>query len=82
MEIWGWAWSFRGIAAAEVSIDGGATFKQAGLDPRRGWSWQRFWLPWRPVARGQTQLCARALEAGGATQPRGGARNAMHSVHV
>jgi hypothetical protein len=37
-EIWGWAWSFRGIAAAEVSVDGGGSFTRATLEPRRGWA--------------------------------------------
>ena len=69
VEIWGWAWSFRGIAAAEVSADGGATFTRAALEPRRGWAWQRFSLPWRPSDRGEALLSVRALEAGGAGQP-------------
>ena len=47
-EIWGWAWSYRGIAAAEVSVDGGASFTRATLEQRSGWAWQRFSLPWRP----------------------------------
>jgi hypothetical protein len=37
-EIWEWAWSFRGTAALEVSLDGGATFVRAFLGPRRGWA--------------------------------------------
>jgi hypothetical protein len=82
VEIWGWAWSFRGIATVEVSVDGGASFTRATLEPKRGWAWQRFALQWRPVARGETVLCARALEAGGATQPFEGARNAVHTVRV
>ncbi|MGA7489253.1 MAG: hypothetical protein WBW74_20195 [Xanthobacteraceae bacterium] len=32
--------------------------------------------------RGEMQLCVRALEAGGAGQPREGARNAMHTVRI
>ena len=82
VEIWGWAWSFRGIAAVEVSVDGGASFARADLEPKRGWAWQRFSLQWRPAARGEAVLCARALEAGGTTQPFEGARNAVHTVRV
>ena len=52
-EIWGWAWSFRGVTVAEVSVDGGTSFTRANLDPRRGWGWQRFSLPWRPAERGE-----------------------------
>ena len=81
-EIWGWAWSFRGIAAVEVSVDGDATFARAFLEPRRGWAWQRFTLPWKPSARGETTISARAREADGAAQPHENARNAMHSVRV
>jgi sulfane dehydrogenase subunit SoxC len=81
-EIWGWAWSFRGIAATEVSIDGGTNFAPAHLEPRRGFAWQRFSLPWRPSEPGETQLCVRAFEASGAGQPRDGARNAIHTVPV
>lgn len=81
-EIWGWAWSFRGIAAAEVSVDGGANFTRAALEERRGWAWQRFSLPWRPAGRGDVRLCVRAIEANGTAQPGDGARNAIHAVRV
>ena len=81
-EIWGWAWSFRGIAAAEISVDGGASFTRATLEPRRGWAWQRFSLPWRPAARGEAQLSVRAVEADGVGQPREGARNSIHTVPI
>ncbi|MGF6229151.1 sulfane dehydrogenase subunit SoxC [Inquilinus ginsengisoli] len=81
-EIWGWSWSFRGIQRVEVSVDGGTSYRQAALEPRRGWAWQRFSLPWRPGDRGAIQLCVRAFEADGTTQPVEGARNAIHSVPV
>lgn len=82
IEIWGWAWSFRGIAAVDISVDGGASFMRAILEPRRGWAWQRFSLSWRPTARGEALLAVRALEALGAGQPAEGARNAIHTVPV
>ena len=81
-EIWGWAWSFRGVAAVEVSVDGGASFTRAALEEPQGWAWRRFSLPWRPTQRGTALLKARALEAGGAAQPHEGARNAIHSTPV
>jgi sulfane dehydrogenase subunit SoxC len=81
-EIWGWAWSFRGIAAAEVSVDGGASFTRAALEPRRGWAWQSFSLPWRPTDRGEALLSVRAIEADGTGQPLEGARNSTHKVRV
>jgi sulfane dehydrogenase subunit SoxC len=82
VEIWGWAWSFRGIAAVEVSVDGGTSFSRATLEPRRGWAWQRFSLRWRPAHRGEAQICARAIEQSGGGQPWQGARNAIHTVRA
>ena len=82
VEIRGWAWSFRGIAAVEVSVDGGARYTPAALERRRGWAWQGFSLPWRPTERGEAMLGVRALEAGGVGQPQEGARNSIHTVRV
>jgi sulfane dehydrogenase subunit SoxC len=82
VEIWGWAWSFRGVARVEISSDGGAIFHAATLEPRHGWSWQRFSLAWQPEKAGEALLSARAIDANGATQPFDGARNAVHSVRV
>lgn len=82
VEVWGWAWSFRDLAAVEVSVDGGRSFARASLEPKRGFAWRRFSLPWRPAERGEATLLARALEAGGTGQPVEGARNAVHTVRV
>lgn len=80
--LWGWAWSARRVDAVEVSIDGGASFVRASLEARRGWAWQRFMLAWQPRERGEVEICARAIDADGASQPEVGARNAMHRVRV
>ena len=82
VEIWGRAWSFRGIASVEISVDHGRTFTRAALEPRRGWAWQRFSLAWQPAVRGEAILSARAFEPGGAGQPFDGARNSVHTVRV
>jgi sulfane dehydrogenase subunit SoxC len=82
VEIWGWTWSFRGVARVEVSTDGGTTFRTAALEPRHGWSWQRFSLTLRPENSGEILLSARAFDANGASQPADGARNAIHAVKV
>lgn len=82
IEIWGWTWSFRGIATVEISVDGGATYAQAHLEPRRGWAWQRFTRLWRPTTGGEAVVSVRALEGSGVGQPRDGARNAIHAVPV
>src|SRR5262245_13430779 len=81
-EIWGWAWSFPGIAAVELRVDGGAGLTRATLEQRRGWAWQRFSLSWRPTRRGEAFVSARAVEAGGARQPRNGARNSVHTARI
>lgn len=81
-QIWGWAWSYRELAGVEVSVDGGGRFVRAVLEPRRGWAWRRFSLSWRPETAGQFEITARALDANGAAQPVGGARNAVHAVPV
>jgi DMSO/TMAO reductase YedYZ molybdopterin-dependent catalytic subunit len=78
----GWAWSFRGMAAVDISIDDGKTWSRATLEERRGWAWQRFSLPWRPSARGEVRIIARAIDDSGMGQPRDGARNAVHAVQV
>ena len=68
--IHGRAWSGRGpIERIEVSSDGGATWTDAQLDEPSGphawvgWSWD-----WEAVA-GSYELCSRATDASGATQP-------------
>src|SRR3546814_4633260 len=65
VDIWGWAWSFRGIASVEVSTDDGAGFTRACLEPRRGWAWQRYRLQWRPTEPGDVRIRARAADANG-----------------
>jgi hypothetical protein len=81
-EIWGWAWSFRGGAGVEISVDGGTSFTRAVLEEPRGLAWRRFSLPWRPTDRGEVLLRARAFEANGVAQPMEGARNEIHTVRV
>ena len=81
-EIWGWCWSFRGIARVEVSVDGGTSYRQAVVAPKRGWAWQRFSLPWRPADRGAVRLSVRAFDVDGHAQPLDGMRNAVHTVDV
>jgi DMSO/TMAO reductase YedYZ molybdopterin-dependent catalytic subunit len=81
-EMWGWAWSFRGIAGVEISVDGGMSFRRTTFEERRGLAWRRFSLPWRPTDRGEVLLLARAFEANGVAQPMEAARNEIHTVRV
>ena len=82
IEISGWAWSCREVAEVDVSLDDGATYSRAALEPARGWAWRRFSLPWRPSRRGETMIRARASDISGVRQPPDGARNAAHAVKV
>ncbi|WP_454848019.1 molybdopterin-dependent oxidoreductase [Rhizobium binxianense] len=81
VEIWGWAWSFRDLAAVEVSTDG-ANYARAELEPSRGWAWRRFSFPWVPAVAGEAVFGVRALDVAGTGQPQDGARNAIHTVRV
>lgn len=82
VEIWGWAWSFGGITAVEVSVDGGVHYGPAVPEKRRGWSWQRFSSRWTPAATGEVTLSVRAFTDDGVGQPSAGARNAIHTVRI
>lgn len=82
IEIWGWAWAATGVAQVEVSVDGGASWLLAHIEPRHEWSWQRFRFEWRPAGRGNFVIAARATDMRGAIQPTDRARNAVHRVPV
>jgi len=61
--------SGNGIRRVEVSMDGGATWSDARLDPELGkYSWRRWRASWTPGNRGQYRLMARATNAVGETQ--------------
>jgi sulfane dehydrogenase subunit SoxC len=66
----GRAWSGRGaIERVEVSTDGGATWADAQLAPAAGpHSWIGWSFDW-DAAAGSYELCSRATDATGATQP-------------
>lgn len=81
-EIWGWAWADGGVAAVEVSTDGGASWQPAELAPQVERAWQRFTYSWRPQRSGAAVLASRATARGGATQPDDGARNCVYRVPV
>lgn len=66
----GRAWSGRApIEAVEVSVDGGATWLPADLDPQSSpQAWRRFSYPWE-AAPGDHRLTTRCRDAAGNTQP-------------
>jgi DMSO/TMAO reductase YedYZ molybdopterin-dependent catalytic subunit len=67
----GRAWSGWGpVTTVEVSTDGGQRWMPAELEPAEvPYSWQRWSLEWRPPAPGDYELCCRATDATGRTQP-------------
>lgn len=80
--IWGWAWGALPIASVTVSTDGGTSWREADLEPRRQFAWQRFSLAWRPEQLGDVVLMARARDESGAVQPATPARNTVHAVTI
>src|SRR5262245_66004793 len=79
-ELWGCAEADRGIHRVDVSVDGGATWTEAQVEPRAERAWQRFVLSWRATGLGEVVVCSRAHAVGGVAQPESGARNAIHRV--
>jgi len=67
----GRAWSGRApVAKVEFSDDGGAAWVDATLgDPISAFAWRGWTHPWRVTAPGGYQLCVRATDAEGNTQP-------------
>jgi sulfane dehydrogenase subunit SoxC len=80
--VWGWAWSAVPVKAVEISLDGATQWRNAAVDARVGFCWQRFTFDWTPQARGPQQLACRATDANGNVQPDGGARNAVMRLQV
>lgn len=66
----GWAWGAWPVARVEVSVDAGAHWSEAAVDPRgRGHAWQRFAFAWRPASDGEARIQCRAVDDRGRTQP-------------
>jgi DMSO/TMAO reductase YedYZ molybdopterin-dependent catalytic subunit len=88
----GRAWSGHApVAGVEVSVDGGATWEPADLEPPElgRWAWRRFTFDWAPHAPGLYVLSARARDEAGNVQPAepswnvgGYANNAVQRIPV
>ena len=87
----GRAWSGTApIARVEVSTDGGVHWDDAVLgDPQGRWAWRSWTFDWAADAPGPTELCCRATDELGNTQPtdqpwnrQGMANNMIHRVPV
>jgi DMSO/TMAO reductase YedYZ molybdopterin-dependent catalytic subunit len=88
----GRAWSGLGaVASVEVSADGGASWSPARLGPvpSSRWAWRSWEWDWDVTAPGGYELCCRATDDAGNTQPLeapwnlgGYANNEVHRVPV
>jgi sulfane dehydrogenase subunit SoxC len=87
----GRAWSGTApIIRVEVSSDGGATWTEAELGTTASrWAWVSWTFVWHAAEPGPAELCCRATDTTGATQPvdqdwnkQGMANNAVQRVHV
>ncbi len=67
----GRAWSGWGsIERVEVSADGGETWTDANLgDPGSSYAWVEWTLDWDALRPGEAELCCRATDSAGNTQP-------------
>jgi DMSO/TMAO reductase YedYZ molybdopterin-dependent catalytic subunit len=68
----GRAWSGHApVASVEVSVDGGATWAEAELEPDvlGEWAWRRWTFAWNPPTEGTYVLCCRAGDRAGNEQP-------------
>jgi DMSO/TMAO reductase YedYZ molybdopterin-dependent catalytic subunit len=81
-EIWGWAWADGGVRNVDVTVDDGATWLPAQLEPPSARAWQRFSIVWNPLQRGPATLASRATSINGDSQPPSGRRNAVYRVSV
>jgi DMSO/TMAO reductase YedYZ molybdopterin-dependent catalytic subunit len=85
----GRAWSGLGlVTTVEVSADGGASWSAARLGPASRWAWRGWEWDWDAVP-GDHELCCRATDDAGNTQPfeapwnlGGYANNEVHRVSV
>jgi hypothetical protein len=70
------------VAAVEVSVDGGRSWRAAELEPRSGWRWQKFRIFWDAGGEGETLLMSRAIDRQGRMQPASDWRNSVYAVKV
>lgn len=78
----GWAFGDREIVRVDVRIGPTGGWLAANLERRHQRSWQRFELPWTPEHAGDVEICVRATDAAGQSQPPEGWRNAWHNVGI
>lgn len=82
LSIWSWAWADGGVAAVDVSTDGGSSWHSVHIEPQIERAWQKFQFTWQPQELGKAVLVSRATARNGGIQPDTGARNALYRVRV
>jgi hypothetical protein len=70
------------VVGVEVSVDGGQSWRAADLEPRSGWSWQKFRAVWDASDTGEAVLMSRAIDRQGKMQPASDWRNSVYAVKV
>jgi sulfane dehydrogenase subunit SoxC len=67
----GRAWSGRApLKKVEVSVDGGSTWSEAALEHAASpYAWRRWTFRWNAAGTGEHELCVRATDEAGSTQP-------------
>jgi sulfane dehydrogenase subunit SoxC len=87
----GRAWSgWAPVSRAEVTVDGGATWADAELEPGESrWAWRKWTYEWNAAAPGEYVLSCRATDEAGNVQPSdptwnvgGYANNAVQEIRV
>ncbi len=76
VDVEGWAWSHDGVANVQIQIDDDV-WKEARLEPRTDFRWQKFTLQ-LALSTGEHTLRARATSVGGKSQPSAKRRNHIH----
>jgi sulfane dehydrogenase subunit SoxC len=70
VEILGRAWSHAEVQTVELSVDGGANWFKAELEPRAGgYAWQTFRARWVSPEPGRYEIAVRASDVEGRIQP-------------
>jgi sulfane dehydrogenase subunit SoxC len=70
VDILGRAWGHAEVQTVELSMDGGASWFEAELEPRtEGYTWQTFRARWEAPRAGAYEIAVRASDVLGRTQP-------------
>jgi DMSO/TMAO reductase YedYZ molybdopterin-dependent catalytic subunit len=77
----GWAWAGQPVSKVEVSVDDGASWIEADVEPRHQFEWQLFQVLVN-LPNGIHRIACRATDINGLTQPLRGSRNEVNRIQV